>query len=166
MEEYLEIVNEEDRIIGLGKRSFIHKIGALHRAVHIFVFDLDGRLYLGKRSQNKDTHPLKWVSSASGHVDPKETYEKAAYRELKEELGLELPLNKVFKLKACPQTEGEHVVVYQTITVFEPFPNRAEIEEGRFFSLEEISKLLTKSPEIFTPSFRYIFKLYKERCVE
>jgi isopentenyl-diphosphate delta-isomerase type 1 len=166
MEEYLEIVNEDDRLIGLGKRSFIHKLGCLHRAVHIFVFDFQGRLYLQKRSKNKDEHPLKWTSSASGHVDPKETYEKAAYRELKEELGLELPLKKVFKIKACKETEGEHVVLYQTQTGFEPFPNRAEIEEGRFFELAEIVNLIKEKEDIFTPSFVYIFRLFQEKCVK
>ncbi|MCD6320495.1 MAG: NUDIX domain-containing protein [Candidatus Desulfofervidaceae bacterium] len=163
MEEYLEIVDATDKVIGLGKRSFIHEVGCLHRAVHIFVFNLEGKLFLQKRAPNKDQHPDKWTSSASGHVDPKETYEKAAYRELKEELALEVPLKKVFKVNACKETDGEHVVLYEAQTDFLPFPNRAEISEAKFYTLEEIQNMIEENQEAFTPSFIYLFKLYQER---
>ena len=71
----------------------------LHRAIHVFVFNKVGQLYLQRRSMAKDTAPGKWVSSCSGHVNSGEDYDKAAGRELIEEIGLHNPvdLKRLFK---------------------------------------------------------------------
>ncbi len=42
--------------------------------------------------------PRQWTSSASGHLDPGENYAASAKRELREELGLDLPLRLLGRL--------------------------------------------------------------------
>ena len=132
--EILPIVDESDEPIGAAARHEIHQKGLLHRAAHVLVFDPKGRIYLQKRSAAKDTHPLKWTCSASGHVDPGETYLEAAGRELMEELGLETELTPVGKLSPTPELENEFTFVYCAISSETPRPNPAEIVEGRFFT--------------------------------
>lgn len=86
--EYFDVVDIFDRVVGLAPRHYIHANKLFHRAVHIFVFNSNGELFLQKRSMDKDSAPGKWVSSCSGHVDSGEYYYDAAVRELGEEIGL------------------------------------------------------------------------------
>ena len=80
-DELLDVVDEQDRVIGAAGRRDIHEQGLLHRAVHVFVVDQQQGIYLQKRAWHKDEHPGKWDSSASGHVDSGESYPDAARRE-------------------------------------------------------------------------------------
>ena len=72
-------------------RSEVHRLGLLHRAVHVLVFNSRGEIFLQKRSMTKDREPGKWDSSSSGHVDSGEDYDACAVRELREEIGLIVP---------------------------------------------------------------------------
>jgi len=150
-DELLPVVDEHDRVLGVRRRGDIHAQGLRHRAVHVLVFDRAGRLYLQRRSAEKDTHPLKWTTSASGHVDPEEDYLRAALRELDEELGLSLDLEEVGAIAACPRTENEFVRVYRALTREEPRPNPTEIIEGRWFALAEARRLAQDAGQA-TPS--------------
>lgn len=88
-DEMLEVVDPDGRVLRLARRSEIHGNPSLiHRVVHVLVFDTNGRLLLQKRSQTKDVAPGKWDTSVGGHVSPGEDIEAAAFREMKEELGI------------------------------------------------------------------------------
>lgn len=163
-EERLDIVDEGDRVIGVLGRKEVHRRRLLHRAVHVFVLDGEGRLYLQRRAWSKDEHPGRWDSSCSGHVDSGESYGTAAERELEEELGIRAELVSVFKVTACPDTDGEHSMLYLARAAAPdqtPRPNPEEIIDGRFVSLESLETELAASPEKFTPSFRLLFRRYR-----
>src|ERR1700688_3397594 len=87
-EEIFDVVNEQDRVIGQRPRSEVHRLGLMHRAVHVLVFNARGEVFLQKRSMTKDREPGKWDSSTSGHLDSGEDYDAGAVRELREEIGL------------------------------------------------------------------------------
>ena len=90
-------------------------------------------MFLQLRSKTKDNDPGLLDNSCSGHVDAGESYVVAAERELMEEIGLlvEKPLEKLFKLTACPETGMEFVTIFMTEAEgpFELCPE--EIDEGR-----------------------------------
>ena len=108
-EEIFDVVNERDEVIGQQSRSEVHRLGLMHRAVHVLVFNAAGQVFLQKRSMTKDRQPGLWDSSASGHVDCGEYYDTCAVRELREEIGLQLdePPRRLFKLAACAETDQE-----------------------------------------------------------
>ena len=81
-EDLFDVVDENDEVIRVEKRSVVHRERLMHRAVHVFVFNRAGQLFLQRRSMTKDSAPGKWVSSCSGHVDSGEDYDVAAPREL------------------------------------------------------------------------------------
>ena len=87
-EEWFDVVNERDEVVGRATRREVHARGLLHRAVHVLVFDKAGRIFLQKRSMTKDMSPGLWDSSCSGHVDSGEDYDTSATRELGEEIGV------------------------------------------------------------------------------
>jgi isopentenyl-diphosphate delta-isomerase type 1 len=86
--EYLDIVDEEDNVIGCEKRNLIHRLGLLHRGIHIFLFTADGKLLVQRRHRNLETWPLALDCSVSEHVKSGESYQIAAMRGLSEELGI------------------------------------------------------------------------------
>lgn len=129
--EILEIVDSNDKVIGTATRAEIHRQGFLHRAVHLFVFNPAGQMYIQRRSRSKDRHPGKLDSSAAGHVDPGETYEETAIRELQEELGIKAEVKEILRVPASEKTDNEHVVLFEVTTKCEPVPNPEEIQWAR-----------------------------------
>src|SRR4051812_18180622 len=96
-EEIFDVVDEDDRVIGQAPRSEVHARGLLHRAASVFVFNRDGQLLLQKRSATKDEFPGCWTSSASGHLSAGESYDESAPREMREEIGIDAPLEFLHK---------------------------------------------------------------------
>src|SRR5215469_17657864 len=89
-EEIFDVVNDRDEVIDRRPRSVVHRLGLLHRAVHVLVYNSRGQIFLQKRSIKKDRQPGLWDSSASGHLNSGEDYDACAVREVEEEIGLRL----------------------------------------------------------------------------
>jgi isopentenyl-diphosphate delta-isomerase type 1 len=160
--ETLDVVDASDRVIRQALRRDLHRQGLRHRAVHIFIFDEDGRLYIQKRAAAKETHPSRYDSSASGHVDSGESYDVAAVRELREELGLDASLQKHFKIAACEATGWEFVWVYSARGDYHPVINPEEIESGKYWTVEEIEMDLKGHPERWSPAFDRGFREFQQ----
>jgi isopentenyl-diphosphate Delta-isomerase len=161
-QEILEVFDRRNRLIGQAARGTIHRFGLRHRAVHIFVFNNSGELYLQLREEHKDQYPGHWDTSAAGHVSPGESFAAAAARELAEELGIRAELTRLAEVPACPQTGWEHVVLFQCRTAVEPLPNPEEIAKGGFFTLEDIDRMLGDAGVPITPAFRCLYDLWKK----
>ena len=78
----VEVVNENDEVIGIIPKSEAHKNGTLHRIAVVYVENKDGKILIQNRADGYLDH------SSAGHVEPGESYEEAARRELHEELGI------------------------------------------------------------------------------
>jgi isopentenyldiphosphate isomerase len=157
--EIFDVVNERDEVIGQKPRDEVHRLGLMHRAVHVLVFNSRGQVFLQKRSMKKDRQPGLWDSSASGHVDSGEDYDACAVREVREEIGLQLKAvpQRLFKLVASPETDQEHVWVYRC-TSEGPFTlNEDEIERGGWFAPDEVTSWMSDRPEDFASALAMIW---------
>jgi len=159
-EEIFDVVNERDEVVDRKPRSEVHRLGLLHRAVHILVFNSRGEVFLQKRSMKKDRHPGTWDSSASGHVDSGEHYDATAIRELREEIGLTTaaPLRRLFKIDACDETDQEFVWVYRCESEGPFHLNPDEIERGGWFARGEVNRWIEEQTDEFAPAFVYLWK--------
>ena len=90
MAELLDIVNEQDQIIGQMERAEVHRRGLTCRNVQIFFVTPAGEIILQKRSLTKKSYPGRFTSTASGHVTSGESYLEAAIKETLEETGVQL----------------------------------------------------------------------------
>lgn len=159
IEEIFDVVNEQDEVIGRRPRSEVHRLGLMHRAVHILVFNCRGEVFLQQRSLTKDRQPGLWDSSASGHLDSGEDYDVCAVRELSEELGLRLKTTpqRLFKLRASPQTDQEHVWVYRCRAEgpFQLHPQ--EIRGGGWFTPQAVNAWMAARPQDFAGALRFLW---------
>lgn len=157
--ELLDIVDDQDNVVGQATRWLAHSQGLKHRAVHILVFNRAGQLFLQHRSASKDTYPNCWDSSAAGHVEAGETYDTCALRELEEELGItpSQALVRLFKLHACAETGQEFVWVYRCTSDATLRLNRDEIQQGRWVTATEFNQWLQQQPQVFAPTLPLIW---------
>jgi 16S rRNA (adenine1518-N6/adenine1519-N6)-dimethyltransferase len=161
--ERFRVVDKNDKILRDASRSEVHANNLRHRAVHILIFNPAGEVYLQQRSRWKDRHPLKWDSSAAGHVGAAESYDETAQRELKEELGITVRLEKISKLPASERTDQEFVWLYQGEVAGDLSPNRTELETGAFFPETVIDGWVAARPEDFAPGFIECWKVYRQK---
>ena len=162
-EERFPVVDEMDRILRYAYRSKVHGDNLRHRAVHILIFNDVGEVYLQKRSRRKDRHPLLWDSSAAGHVCAGEGYDEAAQRELQEELGINVPLEKVLTVSASIRTGQEFIWLYHGQVQNDLRPNRSEIEAGAFFTLAVVNGWTAARSGDFAPGFMECWGAYREK---
>lgn len=87
MTEYLDVVNQNDQVIGCETREKVHRAYLIHRGVHILVVNDSGCVLVQRRAESLDYYPGYLDASAGGQVASGESYEQAAGRELKEEIG-------------------------------------------------------------------------------
>ena len=162
-EEQFQVVDDGDTPTGAVPRSLVHANNLLHRAIHVLVFNPLGEVFLQFRSRSKDRHPLKWDSSAAGHVNAGEDYDQTAARELREELGIETPLKRVAKLPASEHTGQEFIWLYEASYDGEMQLNPGEIEAGRFFTPEIVDCWIRARPNDFATGFLECWKLWREK---
>lgn len=137
-DEVFDIVNDNDVVIGTQRRGIVNFDPSLiHRSIYVLVFSSKGQLFFHQRSATKDTDPLLWTISCSGHVGSGSSYIEAAHRELQEELGIDVPLKFVDKFIIRLPHETEMTAIF-TGTSDGPFQlHPQEIVTGKFLSKEE-----------------------------
>ena len=88
VDEFVDIVDEEDCVVGRVSRSTMRAHRLRHRAVFVAVTDGRGRLLVHRRSVAKDVWPGWCDIAVGGVVASGEDYLTAAHRELAEEIGI------------------------------------------------------------------------------
>ena len=166
MEEKVVLVNEKDEILGLMEKMQAHENGILHRAFSVFLFNSKGEMLLQKRAAEKYHSPNQWTNACCSHPRVDETYEQAAHRRIKEELGIDCHLEEKFWFiyKAdVGQNLWEHELDHVFVGNYEgEFNlNKEEVAEVRYISLENLNIELENNPENFTEWFKIILEEYK-----
>ncbi|MFE7274532.1 NUDIX hydrolase [Streptomyces sp. NPDC057623] len=87
-DEILDIVDEQDRVVGQSPRGEAYAKGLRHRSVFIEARDARGRLFVHRRTPTKLVFPSRYDMFVGGVVGAGESYDDAALREAEEELGV------------------------------------------------------------------------------
>jgi isopentenyldiphosphate isomerase len=92
-EEFLVVVDKQNQIIGTVSRKQVRRENLWHRASYVFVQSTrTAKLFVHQRTWSKDWCPGLWDCAAGGCVQPGESLEENAVRELQEEYGIQTPL--------------------------------------------------------------------------
>ena len=149
MEEFMDIVDNEDKVIGKTTQKEIYDKKLTHRIVHVFLIDpKTNKIYLQKRSEKKDFLPGYYCTSAGGHVKSGETYEEAGKRELEEELGLKTDLKEVTKLEFESDNHKRLIRLFIAYSNGQINFNDGEVSGGEFMDLERAYNLVNTYTKI------------------
>lgn len=162
--EWLDIVDDNDQVIGRAPRDEIHRENHLHRSTHIVLFNSRGQVFVQLRSRNKDNNPGLWDTSAAGHVDSGETYLECAVRELHEELGILVSpesLEPVGRLRPDARNGHEFTEIYRVCSEQVVVLQEEEIDEGRWVSVEELDAWIDGRAAEFTDAFSLIWSMVR-----
>ena len=162
MEKNVILVNEKDEVTGSMEKLEAHKKGLLHRAFSIFVFNSRGEMLMQQRAIDKYHSGGLWTNACCSHPQPGEETREAARRRLKEEMGFEIQVTKVFDFvykaefdNGLTEYEFDHVFVgeYEGIVNFD----KEEVMNACYKSMTEINDSLGSHPNEYTAWFHLAF---------
>ncbi len=162
-EEYLDIVNENNKVIGQEKRHIVHTSGLWHRGVHVFLFSPGRKLLVQRRSRTQDTFPNALDCSVSEHLKVGEPYLEGAARGLREELGIKgVRLIRLLRLKMAYGPADnminelyEGVCEGQALTI-----DHHEIAHTAYHSLPKLEEMMASGQLPFSSWFEQLLRWY------
>lgn len=109
---------------------------------------------------HKTIQPGKWDTAVGGHVSYGESIIEAVYREAYEELNF-VEFNPIHleTYEFESSVEKEMVNVFAAVGSYDLTPDPDEVEEGRWWDLEEIDENIGK--DVFTPNFESEFQMIR-----
>lgn len=156
------MVDQHDNAVGFMDKMEAHQKGLAHRAFSIFIFNSGGEMLLQQRAFDKYHSAGLWSNSCCSHPYPGEEVKEAANRRLKEELGFETPLEKIFDFtyqvsfeNGLVENEFDHVFVGQYNGDVKM--NSEEVNDFVFKSMEVIGQELKDEPGNYTEWFKISF---------
>ncbi len=154
-EELFEVIDESGKVLRTEKRSVVHEKGLLHKASDVFVLDKGGKIFVQQRSFKKRIGPGLWDMSAAEHLKPGETYEEAAIRGVKEELGvkavdIEKIGSRVQKAKFGNLEDNELVQVFKCKCEGKISIDKEELEQGKWVSKQGLLNEMAYEPDKFS----------------
>jgi len=162
MVEILDLINEENKVIGQASRKEVEEKGLLYRCAGIYV-KIGEKIVIQQRSHNKKVRPLNY-SIVEETVKTGETFEEAAVRGVKEELGLEVQALKelgVIHIRDKEYNDNFLLKVFLLKGVGKLVFDSIEVENIELKSMEEIEELISSEKKI-SPGFLESFKKFKE----
>ena len=156
--EMLPVIRENGIVYAQATRKYCHGGSfLLHPVVHLHIINRNAELYLQKRSMKKDLLPGRWDTAVGGHVDYGEYVSEALHREAGEELGF-YDFNPLYLGSYVFQSniEREMINIFAAVGNFTLHPDEDEVEEGRYWPLDEIEANIGK--DVFTPNFEGEFR--------
>jgi len=150
MLEYYDEFNNE--ILGVAERKVIHDKELWHREIAVWVMNEKKELLLQRRSSKKKIGANK-LSITAGHIDMGERPEKAALRELKEEIGLEFKESELYFIGVYKNEQKNNncfsynYIVKTNKKIEQMTMQEEEVSELMYISIVELEKRMKAQDE-------------------
>ncbi len=153
------LVDSNDVQTGTMEKMEAHRLGVLHRAFSIFIFNRSGELLLQRRAEGKYHNGGLWTNSCCSHPLPGETVLNAANRRLLEEMGFTTNLSPAFTFiykttfnNGLTEHEFDHVFTGIYDGAIEVDKN--EVSDYCYKKLNDIDESLQTHPHKYTEWFK------------
>lgn len=168
-EERVDVVNEDDEIIGTVSKEKAHTDGLLHRTVIAEIIGTDGKWTLVKQSSDRQDAG-QFVSPVGGHVRSGESEEDALKREAYEEYGLDGKIifqyigKKIFNREVKGRKENHYFIFYKIYSDKKPILNEESVGFERF-SEEQLCIEIKENPKKFGDAFHFVIKAFYPKLI-
>jgi isopentenyldiphosphate isomerase len=158
--EYLDVVNDNDKVVSNAAYEDIYKKLLTHRIVNILIFNKNKELLLQLRAKDRSFCPLHWSTSVGGHVRSGETPRQAALRECQEELGVKVRFTPAFK--DVYLDKQYNIGLKKFLITFKAnfagsFKHGPEVAKIKFFNLNQIQQMIN-SKEKMHPELLFLLE--------
>lgn len=161
----IALIDESDNITGFADKFEVHRLGLLHRAFSIFVFNDKNELLLQKRAISKYHSGGLLTNTCCSHLVENCDFEEYMHKRLCEEMGFDCELS--FKFAFTYQINfGNGLIEHETDHVYAgiwdgiPIPNPSEADGYLWSDFSKVIADVEKSPEKYTYWFREALKKF------
>ncbi|WP_327237345.1 NUDIX domain-containing protein [Streptomyces sp. NBC_01317] len=145
-DEILDVVDENDRVVGQAPRGEVYAKRLRHRCVFVLARDAEDRVFVHRRTAGKLIFPSLYDMFVGGVLGAGETYDEAALREAEEELGVSgLPRPEPlfpFLYESADSGQSWWSYVYEVRCVLPVRPQAEEVAWHAFLPEEELERRL------------------------
>ena len=144
--ELVDIVDENNELTGeIEDRWVAYEKGLWRRTVSCWIMNQRGEILLQRRTKIKRRNPNKWAKTG-GQVDAGESIENAIIREVKEELGIDIPKEQVKVVNIKKHNKENRRFAYNFIFVvnhkIEDYVlQEEEVSEVKYVTIEEMEEI-------------------------
>ncbi len=163
MQDQVILVDADGSPIGSAEKMAAHREGRLHRAFSVFILNAAGQMLLQQRASDKYHSGGLWSNACCSHPRPGESVLDAAHRRLQEELGVDCPLDEVFRFtyraaldNDLTEHEYDHVLIGTCDA--QPAPNPQEVAGWRWVDLPELLHDIHHNPQRYTVWFKIVLE--------
>ena len=157
----MELVDKFDnkrRTLGKTTERYEKIDGEYRQSMHVWIINDKGEFLIQKRTENKKVFPGKW-SITGGGVDAGETTVDTVIRECKEELGIDVDLDKL-ELVMTIKRSYDFVDIYllhQSFGLDEVIMQEDEVADVKWLSREQIESMIDEG--VFADSVVFYFEM-------
>ena len=152
-------VDENNKIIGSRPMSDFQTGKFIHRSAHLLLFNSKGEALIQKRSSNKKWYQNLYTYSVSGVV-ANESYEQCIKREMKEEIGILIPVKLLFVYKYFDKLDKSFHALFYGKSDKKLIIDKNEISLTKWILPEKLKKDLLKNPDKYVPHVRFGLRRY------
>ncbi|HNX10794.1 MAG TPA: NUDIX domain-containing protein [bacterium] len=180
--ELIDIVDEEGNITGIAKKKVeVHSQGLWHRTAHVWCINSQNEILLQHRSKELENYPDMWDISVAGHISSGEDSAQGALREVKEEIGVDVPvtdlellgtIKKMNVLNKNTYFDNEFSDIYLVkldLPLSEFRQQEEEVEDLQWLPLTEFKEwVAAKRPDLVPRSDEYqlLFRRLSDRTFD
>lgn len=167
MVEQIIEVDKNDNQIGIRPREEFYNSKHIHRASHLILFNSKDEILLQHRSRTKKVWPNLFTFSVDCTV-ANETYEDCIKREMMEEIGISIDVERLFTFPYSDKVDKAWHCVFVGKTEDKITPDSREIQKIKWVDAKELKEDILKNPDRYVPPFVegmriYFSKYYKRK---
>jgi isopentenyl-diphosphate delta-isomerase len=159
------LVDAHDKPLGTAGKLDAHRRGLKHRAVSALVRNSDGLMLLQQRAAGKYHSAGLWANACCSHPRPDESIATAVSRRLREEIGVDCPLQPLFTTSyratvSNDLVENELVHVFGGLHDGAVVPDAGEVSAWKWISLPDLLADQQAHPERYAVWFLHYMQAF------
>jgi isopentenyl-diphosphate delta-isomerase len=169
MDEIVDVVDVNNKVLSQINKSEAHQKGLLHRTIIAEIIDSEGRMTLVNQAADRQDAG-QYVSPVGGHAKAGETEEETLKREAFEETGLKDFKHKrigqvIYNRNVLGRQENHYFILYE-IYSDGPIILNEESVAHKAFTKEELRDEIKKHPEQFGGAFFVILQNFYPQLLQ
>jgi len=155
-------VDKDDNVMGSRHILEFPDSDRIHRGALVLIFNSENNILLQRKAKDCLLYPGTWDFSAAGFVDEGESYEQAAVRETKEELGIKIDVKRILHHFWFSKEDKAHLDLFKAKYDSDVSISH-DVQDTRWIALEDLKQEIDQTPENFSEPFVAVMKAFFNR---